>query len=210
MNRESIIGWWAAFLIRALGLTLRFRMTNLSGIFVGATQSPVIWAFWHNRILVVPLVKQRYFYDRPGSALTSPSKDGAIIAKVMECFGQGHVRGSSSRRGATAMRELAALIENGSDIGITPDGPRGPCYKLGPGIIVLAQQTGAPVVPIHVEYTRYFQIKSWDRFRIPFPFTRVNITLGELYYVKETPGNNEFEVERLRLEKNLSNPVLVS
>ena len=210
MNRESIIGWWAAFLIQALGLTLRFRMTNLSGIRVGTVQPPVIWAFWHNRILVVPLVKQRYFHDRPGAALTSPSKDGAIIAKVMECFGQGHVRGSSSRRGATAMRELAALIKNGVDVGITPDGPRGPCYQLGPGIIVIAQQTGAPVVPIQVEYSHFFQIKSWDRFRVPLPFTRVNITLGELCYVKATPGNAEFEIERLRLEKILSDAVFVS
>ena len=204
MSRESAIGWCAAFLIRVLGATLRFRLTNQSGISVGSTQPPVIWLFWHNRILVVPLVHHRYFGDRPGSALTSPSKDGAIIATVMERFGMGHVRGSSSRRGATAMRELAACLKSGRDIGITPDGPRGPCYKLGPGAVVLAQQTGAPVVPIHVEYSRFIRIKSWDRFMIPLPFSRVNVTLGELYTVKQTPGNAEFEEERLRLEKMMA------
>ena len=210
MNRESLIGWWAAFLIRALGCTLRFRLTNRSGICVGSEQPPVIWALWHNRLLMVPLIRQHYFHDRPGVALTSPSRDGAIIVKVMESFGMAHVRGSSSRRGATAMRELVAFMKKGSDVGITPDGPRGPRYKLGPGIVVLAQQTGAPMVPIQVDYTHFIQFNSWDRFRIPFPFSRVNITFGELCYVNPTPGNAEFEMERLRLEKLLSDAVRVS
>jgi lysophospholipid acyltransferase (LPLAT)-like uncharacterized protein len=204
LNRESVIGWLAAFLIRALGLTLRFRVNDLSGICDGTTQCPVIWAFWHNRMLVVPVLQERFFKNRHGSVLTSPSKDGEIIAEIMGRFGQNNVRGSSSRRGATAMRELAEVIEKGGDVAITPDGPRGPRYKLGPGIILLAQKTGAPVVPVHVEYSRCLRAGRWDGFMIPLPFARVEVTLGELYYVRETPAKAEFEGERLRLEQTLT------
>ena len=210
MSREAIIGWLAAFLIRALGLTLRFRVNDLSGVCAGAAEFPVIWAFWHNRMLVVPVVQSRYFKNRHGSVLTSPSKDGAIIAEIMGRFGQDNVRGSSSRRGLTAMRELAGVIEKGGDVAITPDGPRGPRYKLGPGIILLAQQTGAPVVPVHVEYSRCLRAGRWDGFMIPLPFARVEVTLGALHYVRETRENAEFEAERLRLEQTLADAVCLS
>lgn len=197
------IGWFAAFLIRTLGRTLRFRVNDRTGMCEGGKQSPVIWAFWHNRMLMVPVLRERFLKDRHGTALTSPSKDGTIIAEIMGRFGQRSVRGSSSRRGATAMRELAGAIENGRDVAITPDGPRGPRYKLGPGIIVLAQQTGAPVMPIHVEYSRFLRTGRWDGFMIPLPFAKVRVTFGELYYVKATKVNAEFEAERLRLEQTL-------
>ena len=203
-----MIGWLAAFLMRALGLTLRFRVSDHSGMKAGTSRFPVIWAFWHNRMLVVPLVQERYFKERHGAVLTSPSKDGAIIAEIMGRFGQKSIRGSSSRRGAEAMRELANVIKNGGDVAITPDGPRGPRYKLGPGIIFLAQQTGAPVLPIHVEYSRCLRAGRWDGFMIPLPFARAHVTFGALYYVKEsTQANAEFEEERLRLEQTLAQAV---
>jgi len=207
MSRESFIGWLTAFLIRALALTLRFQLVDRSGMRDGTTNRPVIWAFWHNRILVVPVVQERYFKHRHGSVLTSPSKDGAIIASVMAQFGQASVRGSSSRRGMTAMRELAVAIGKGDDVAITPDGPRGPRYKLGAGIILLAQQTGAPVVPVHVEYSRCIRARGWDGFMVPLPFARVDVTVGEPYFVNPTDSNEGFEKERLRLEQTLSDAV---
>ena len=207
MNTEAFIGWLAAFLIRALALTLRFRMNDLSGMCADPTQCPVIWTFWHNRMVMIPVAQKRYFKQRHVTVLTSPSKDGSIVAEIMGCFGQGNVRGSSSRRGATAMRELAGAIKQGDDVAITPDGPRGPRYKLGPGIILLAQQTGAPVAPVHVEYSHCLQAGRWDGFMIPWPFAIVHITLGALHYVKATPLKVEFELERLRLEQILAGAV---
>ena len=187
------------FLLRALALTLRFRVDDRCGITRGAMQ-PFIGAFWHNRILAIPIAYQRYCRGRRGHCLTSPSKDGAIIAGVMARFGIGSVRGSSSRRGTTALRELTALLEAGEDVAITPDGPRGPKYKISPGIIKLSQLTGVPIMPIHVSYSRYWQLKSWDAFRIPKPFSRVEVVFGPLYEVCVTTDDAAFEGERARLQ----------
>ena len=187
------------FLLRALALTLRFRVEDRCGITRGA-MCPFIGAFWHNRILVIPIAYQRYCRGRRGHCLTSPSKDGAIIAGVMERFGIGSVRGSSSRRGTLALRELAARLEAGEDVAITPDGPRGPKYQLSPGIIKLAQITGIPVMPIHVGYSRCWELKSWDAFRIPKPFARVEVVFGPLYEVCPTADDAAFEAERMRLQ----------
>jgi len=187
------------FLLRALALTLRFRIDDRCGITRGVMR-PFIGAFWHNRMLVIPVAYQRYCRGRRGHCLTSPSKDGAIIAGVMARFGIGSVRGSSSRRGTTALRELTALIEAGEDVAITPDGPRGPKYQISPGIVKLAQLTGTSVMPIHVGYSRYWEIKSWDAFRIPKPFAQVTVVFGPLYEVNPTADGPAFEIERARLQ----------
>ena len=187
------------FLLRALALTLRFRIDDRCGITRGVMR-PFIGAFWHNRMLVIPVAYQRYCLGRRGHCLTSPSKDGAIIAGVMERFGIGSVRGSSSRRGTMALRELTAILETGEDVAITPDGPRGPKYQLSPGIIKLAQLTDTPVLPIHVGYSSYWEIKSWDAFRIPKPFSCVDVVFGPLYEVCPSTDEAGFEAERARLQ----------
>ena len=187
--------------MRAIGLTLRIRLDDRSGLLDEKIKHPVIWTFWHNRMFIIPTMQSRYYPHRRGSALTSASKDGAIIAGVMKCFGLGSVRGSSSRRGSTAIRELASVIERGEDIAVTPDGPRGPCYKLGLGVIFLAQKTGAPVVPIHVEYSRSLRLKSWDRFMIPLPFSRVHVRFDELFRVSDCATDSALEARRAQLEQ---------
>lgn len=198
--KQKLTAWLAANLIRALALTLRIRIEDRCGVRDPKNKQPVIWAFWHNRMLLIPAIRNRYLRHRSGSVLTSPSGDGAILAAVMEQFGIGNVRGSSSRRGSAATLELTSIIKRGGDVAITPDGPRGPRYKLGAGIIFLAQKTGAPVMPIHVEYSRCVRLKSWDQFRIPLPFSRVNVTLDALFHaVPECDA----ETERARLETSM-------
>lgn len=190
----------AAWLIRALGCTLRVTVEDRARATDPAFGDRFIWTFWHNRMLVVPLLPARFMPHRYGSALTSLSTDGAIIAEVMRCFGLGSVRGSSSRRGAAALIGLREVIEQGSDVGVTPDGPRGPVYRLGAGVVYLAQQTGAAILPIHIEYSRAVRLKSWDRFMIPLPFSRVRVLFAEPLHVAPEA---DVEAERERIEKAL-------
>ena len=121
----------------------------------GAAVPPVIYALWHNRIFTIPpLVERICGTHRKAVVLTSASQDGAMLARAMAVFGLGSVRGSSSRRGGGRPdRHRNARSKEGLDVCITPDGPRGPRYVFQPGVIKLAESTGAPILPIHVRYS---------------------------------------------------------
>lgn len=187
--------------MRGLGATLRFETDDRAGYFASDRQSPCLIAFWHNRIFAVPLYYERICRRDPRMVvLTSASRDGALLAAFVGRFGVGAVRGSSSKRGAAALLQLTAEIERGTSVIITPDGPRGPRYTLGPGLIFLSQKKGAPILPLQVEYSRYWELKSWDRFRIPKPFSRVRMILHPFHHVPEDLDAPAFEAERLRLE----------
>jgi hypothetical protein len=134
------------------------------------------------------------------AALISASRDGELLADAIKRFGFDVVRGSSSRLGASAILQLEGVLASGRDVVITPDGPRGPAYELGPGIVFLAQKSGAAVVPINMEYSSCWRIKSWDRFIVPRPFARVRVIIGAPYRVRSTSTDDEFEAERLRLQ----------
>jgi lysophospholipid acyltransferase (LPLAT)-like uncharacterized protein len=196
---SSLLVFVIDLLVGLLVLTLRFRIHDRAGI-LGTNEPRLIWLFWHNRLLVVPHLLNRYLPKRKGCALTSASKDGEILARFLAGCRIHPIRGSSSRRGAIAMRELIRMIEDGFDAAITPDGPRGPRYRMNPGPVLLAQRTGASVMPIRVHYSRYWSLKSWDAFQIPMPFSRVEITLLPLQTVAPTASAEGFEQERVRLE----------
>ena len=102
-----------------------------------------------------------------------------MVARAMAVFGLGAVRGSSSRRAVAALVGLKRALLEGLDVCLTPDGPRGPRYRIQPGIIKLAEATGAPIVPIHVRFSSAWRLKTWDRFVIPKPFSRVEVTFAE-------------------------------
>jgi lysophospholipid acyltransferase (LPLAT)-like uncharacterized protein len=162
--------------------------------------------FWHNRITAISVGFLRHYPakhpSRKGvSVLTSPSKDGDILAGVMARLGMGSVRGSSSRRGSTAIRELSSLLDSGVDLAITPDGPRGPKYSLGPGAVYLSQKTGIPIMPVHARYHCAIRLKTWDNFAIPVPFSRIDITIDP--YLTIDPGATDLEAERIKLETYL-------
>src|SRR6185312_14852199 len=101
---------------------------------------------------------------------------------------------------ASAIRQLGEVIADGYDVVITPDGPRGPAYELGQGIVYLAQQSQAQVVPINLEYSSCWRVKSWDRFILPKPFSKVRVTFGQPHRVAEVKSDEDFERERQRLQ----------
>jgi len=202
-KNASFIAHICASVVRLLVSTLRFQIEDHAGI-LGTSEPRAIWVFWHNRMLVVPHLLKRYLPLRKGAALTSASNDGDVVAGLLQRFGIKPVRGSSSRRGATALRELNRLIRNGFDVAITPDGPGGPRYSFHPGTVTLAQMTGAKVLSIRVQYSRFWQLKTWDGFQIPKPFTTVAITLLAFESISPTFNNGAFEQERARLEAILT------
>ncbi len=211
MTREKLLSHVGAALARVLFLTLRVRITDAAGFLAQSPDFPLIFTFWHNRILAITTAHQRCypFHLRKGVAvLTSPSRDGEILAQLMARFRMGAIRGSSSRRGSRALRECAAWLESGADLAVTPDGPKGPRYSLGPGLILLAQTTGARIMPLHVRFSRAIEIKSWDGFRIPWPFSRLDVTIGAYEKIPPTPTPEAFEAERLRIETLLKNEAL--
>jgi hypothetical protein len=135
--------------------------------------------------------------------LISASRDGDLLADAVRRFGYDVVRGSSSRLGASAILQLTQVLATGGDVVITPDGPRGPAYELGPGIIFLAQKSGAAVLPINLEYSRCWRLGSWDRFIVPRPFAKVRVLINSPHNVKATTTPAEFEGERLALQKTM-------
>ena len=203
----KITGWRARWLI-ALGFrllqiwarTLRYEIDDHLGAVGRPVNENYIGALWHNRLLIFPFVLRRFFPNRRGAALISASRDGDLLADAIERFDFDVVRGSSSRLGASAILQLTDVLASGRDVVITPDGPRGPAYELGPGIIFLAQKSGAPVVPVNMEYSSCWRLKSWDRFILPRPFSKVRVIIGQSHHVRSTSTPEEFETERLRLQ----------
>jgi lysophospholipid acyltransferase (LPLAT)-like uncharacterized protein len=161
---------------------------------------PVIFAIWHNRLLMLPPVFDPCFPGRQSIGLISASRDGDLVSILIERSGYGTIRGSTSRKGVIALRQLVDALAAGMNVLITPDGPRGPAYEVSQGVIFVAQKSSAAVVPMHMEYSSAWRLKSWDRFFVPRPFSTVRAIFGAPIHVKQTTDAQEFEKERLRLQ----------
>jgi lysophospholipid acyltransferase (LPLAT)-like uncharacterized protein len=206
-EKLKIEGWLARWLI-AFGYwllqiwarTLRFEIDDRADVIGNPVTENYVAALWHNRLLLISFVLKKFLPQRPGAGLISASRDGDLISDLTRRFGFDVVRGSSSRLGASALRELENVLASGHDVLITPDGPRGPVYELGPGIVFLAQKTGAAVVPINMEYSSCWRVNSWDGFILPRPFAKVRVIFGPAHRVRATNTVEEFESERLRLQ----------
>lgn len=196
------IAFAAVGLIKLFALTYRWKFNDPDRLMSGT--EPRIWAFWHNRIFAFPAVQWRYASQRKVAILSSASRDGEIIAAIMTRLGMGSVRGSSSRRGTSALLEMKSWLAAGNDVAVVPDGPRGPRYTLGPGVVKLSQLTGAAIVPVRLEYGSAWIFNSWDRFRLPKPFTSVTVHVGPAVVVREGIDADEFERERAGVEELLN------
>jgi len=189
--------------MRALASTLRYRVNGGRGP-VRLPDEPVIFALWHNRLGLCMKVYKSFVRpdcDREHlAALISASKDGALLAAVLRDFGVEAVRGSSSRRGAQALLELTSWAGRGYDLAVTPDGPRGPRHVVQDGVMTLAQVTGLPIIPYSCRLGWKIQLKSWDRFQIPLPFSYCEMTFGEPIHVPREATNAERDQLREQLQ----------
>jgi lysophospholipid acyltransferase (LPLAT)-like uncharacterized protein len=170
-----------------------------------ATGKPIIPCYWHQRQLfcvhyVIGLrargIKIRF--------LVSPSKDGELAARVIDRLGAYSIRGSSTRTGAQAMRDLyQAIKRDGVSPVTTPDGPTGPPQVFKSGTAMLAQLSGAPMLPISYAARKFWRLKTWDRFIVPRPFTRVVIAVGEPRYVERGLPTDALDIVRREMEHAL-------
>ena len=157
------------------GMSLRFEETPEDIAAYTKNDEPVVIVLWHNRLFLAAEIVRRYRRGRVPYALVSASQDGAWLTAFFALVGLRTVRGSSSRFGREAATELVELLRTDHDIGITPDGPRGPCYEMKPGAIIVPRRTGAPLLLVGGEFSSAWRLKSWDRFYVPRPFSRVRM-----------------------------------
>jgi lysophospholipid acyltransferase (LPLAT)-like uncharacterized protein len=204
---EQLIAWLIYASIQLITLTLRYRYQFPAG-FLEAPDRPLIFCGWHNRLLLSLTLYRHYvkLRRRPHRlvSIVSASRDGAMLARILEHFEVEPVRGSSSRRGPQALLEMTRWAERGYDIAMLPDGPRGPVYKIKPGIVYLAHLSGAPIIPISYHLNWKICLKSWDRFQVPLPFSRVSVIVGEALSVPRDATEEELEKQRVELENRLT------
>ena len=158
-----------------------------------------IFAFWHGRLLMMPTL----YKGKEVAIPISLHQDGELISRTVKYFGVRSIRGSTTRGGFSAMREMLKASEQGYDIAITPDGPRGPRYRVQNGIIELARRTGMTIIPITFNASRKKIFRSWDRFVLPYPFSRGVYIFGEPLLVPHQVSKGAFEQTRLLLERRL-------
>src|SRR5262245_7116136 len=199
-RKAALIATTGAPLIRVLRATYRWRVEGFSHYesIVASGKQP-IFAFWHGRILPATL----FWKNRGIVVITSQNFDGEWIAGIIRRFGYGTARGSTSRGGARALVQLRRDLADGKPAAFTIDGPRGPARVGQPGAVFIAGATGHPILPLHIESSRFWTMKSWDRTQVPKPFSRVGVAIGEPIPVADS-SESAIESTRVRLEAMLA------
>ncbi len=186
-----------ACMLRLWLATLRFRC-NVDRLEDSA--GPVVLLLWHDKLFVSSWIANRYF-SRPVTALISTSKDGAWLVAFFRFMGIAAVRGSSNRRGVAALITLTRAMRAGHHAGITPDGPKGPALEFKPGAVALARLARSPFVVMGIRYHACWRMRSWDRFAMPLPFSKVDVTLLAEPAPSETEDDARI-VQRLQMRLN--------
>ena len=201
---KPFLAWLSSFLIHLIGASLRLTIEDRGAILDQPEHPPVIIAFWHNRTALMAYFYERGCRGRTALTFISRSRDGQFMTDVASFFGIKAVRGSSSRHGAAAL--LAAVRAAGDphvDLAITPDGPRGPRYQIQPGLIRLAQLTQRPIIAITYRLQWKLELKSWDRFHVPLPFSACHLTTSEPIFVPQEATEAELAVILERITQAL-------
>ena len=193
----SLIVFFGAAALRLLAGTWRVRVTNPEVVDeLRRRRQPFVHVLWHGQLL--PLLWTHR--ARGISVIISEHRDGELVARVARKLGCRTVRGSTSRGAARALLQACREIEDGHDLAITVDGPRGPAGSVAPGALVVSQRTGAPLVPTTASASRAWRLRSWDRFMIPKPFATVVVTYGApVVIAADSARDAASDVERVRV-----------
>ncbi len=194
---RHLVVWPFALLLRLWGRSLRFELSDDDRRNISKRDEPVAIILWHNRLFLAAEIVRRYRQGRRAYALVSASRDGAWLHAFFATIGLNTVRGSSNQLGREAASALVGVLRAGHDVGITPDGPRGPCYDLKPGGLIVARRAQVPLLLIGATFTSARRLKSWDRFYLPRPFSRVHLRC-EFVPNAEIAGDREEAMARLK------------
>lgn len=195
-----LANWAFYLLITLIGRTVRFEVEGWENFCEIENNGRLpIYTFWHNKIFL-----GTYFFRGRGIVVvTSQSFDGEYIARFIQRFGYGAVRGSSTRGGVGALIEAIRCMKNGMPSGFTVDGPKGPRFQAKTGAVILAKKTGNPMMPFTVQARKYWTIGSWDRLQIPKPFTRAKVIIGKPIYVPPDADDSVVDEKRRELQNSL-------
>ena len=178
-----ILPYLIKWLMVAMTATCRVRWHHKDRMLdLSESGSPFILTFWHNCSTFAP-------WAMSGSniyCMVSASRDGEYVARLGALFGNRTIRGSSSKGSSAATRAVLKLLRQGQSVALTPDGPRGPKYTVQSGVPWFASATNTPILPLHIEASRQWVLNSWDKHRIPKPFSTIHIGFGELIEVDKT------------------------
>ena len=188
-------------IIRLLALTLRITVLHRERMAdFWAQGRAVVVTFWHGRLFLMPIQAPR---DKRFTILVSQHRDGEYISRTIRKFGLHTVRGSTTRGSLAGLKQLLRAYRQGSNLVVTPDGPRGPREVVQHGVVELARYTGAPICPVTFGAARKKVLKSWDAFLIPYPFSRAVFLFGEPINVPKDSSREEREKIRLQLQEQM-------
>ena len=183
-------------------LLIRFFSFTNKKEFIGPESlgnEPFIMACWHGELFMIPYAYTRYKKNPHVKLLISEHFDGNLIAKTLKFFGFETIRGSSTRGGAKALIQSIKELKRGYDLGITPDGPKGPRHEISDGIVVMAQKAKVDITLVEIKPSAYWQLNSWDKFVIPKPFGTIRYYISNLIDIRDL----EFEEARKLLKEGL-------
>jgi lysophospholipid acyltransferase (LPLAT)-like uncharacterized protein len=199
---QGALAGLAAGLMGAVKVTTRWQTTGAEmAAPAWAGDKPVIVAFWHNRLAMMPAC---WPSAKPFHMLISSHPDGRLIANTIAHFGFGSIPGSSTRGGGEALRQLVRTLKNGESVGVTPDGPRGPRMTAGDGVLALARIAGVPILPLAVSVGNRLVLNTWDRLIIPLPFGRGTMIWGHPITVPRDANEATLADLRMKLEEELT------
>jgi len=198
--KSGVISWLAWILIRFIGKSIIFETEGEKNYLrLKKEDKNIILATWHSRLFLTVYYYRYKLSGKKICVLISSSRDGEFIARILRKFGYSAIRGSSRHYKKNAHEEMLKRLSEGFDVGITPDGPRGPAKKAQQGVIHIAAESGCPIVPITFNTSRNTRFNSWDKFVFPHPFSRAMIIFGSPIYI----SSNASKEERLKKGEEL-------
>ena len=195
---------WLLYLILNIYSVFVFKKREYQAKGISIDNTPFLTVTWHNRILFFPLMFEKKI-RRKTCAVISASRDGQYLADLITAFSITPIRGSSKKKAFSALNDSIRQIKSGKIVCFTPDGPRGPKYEMSRGPIITASKTGAPILPVSINYSNYWELNTWDSFRIPKPFSRVTAVIGEPQKIPPDLDDDGIEKWRIIIQEKLNN-----